>query len=85
MYFFFHTSVMQDRVLGMSQLKTAWPMHFLVGPHIHLTCLVWWKRNIWGIEVLFNTFPQGGGGYLARIFHFGELPFLTNSPVCQHV
>ena len=30
--------------------------------------------------------PSGrGGGYLARIFHFGELPFLTNSPVCQHV
>ena len=28
--------------------------------------------------------PSGGGVYLARIFHFGELPFLTNSTVCQH-
>ena len=72
MYIFFYTSIMQDRVLGMSQLKTAWPMHFLVGPHIHLTCLVWWKRNIWGIEVLFNTFPrEGGGGHLARYLFWG--------------
>ena len=30
--FFLH-QYMQDRVLSMSQLKTAWPMHFLVGSH----------------------------------------------------
>ena len=46
MYFFLHQHYARSCILRVSHLKTARPMHFLVDPLIHLTCLVWWKRNM---------------------------------------
>ena len=57
--FFLH-QYMQDRVLSMSQLKTAWPMHFLVGSHnTYLLSLV--EKKYLGYWNFSNTLPQGGG------------------------
>ena len=46
MYIFLHQHYARSCILRVSHLKTARPMHFLVDPLIHLTCLVWWKRNM---------------------------------------
>ena len=54
----------------MSQLKTAWPMHFLVGSHNTLLAQSSGKE-ISGVLKFFNTLPQGGN--LARMFQFGDI------------
>ena len=85
MYIFLHQHYARSCILRVSHLKTARPMHFLVDPLIHLTCLVWWKRNMQGIEIFFNTFPQVGGGLSRENISFWGAPIFNKQscvPAC---
>ena len=76
MYFFLH-QYMQDRVLSMSQLKTAWPNAFFGRFTQHLFAQSSGEK-ISGVLKFFQYAPSGGWVYLARMFQFGDLlgPFL---------